>query len=654
MSSVDGGAWGGSRPRDAPPSLLAQQFARAKAMCISGDLDQARLLCDQMLGMAPAHPQVLLMRAELESQSGNHEQALSILDGLASRWPAVAAVHFCLGNALHGAGRLAEAAANLRTAVQLEPAFALAHCNLGLVLEEAGQPEAAIASYERAILLDPALAEARSNLGNALLKTEKDEKIQEAIVHLRYALRLRPGSAKAHHQLGVALQRATLLDEAIACHREAVRLQPDYPEAHYFLAAALDGAGRTDDAIACYRRAIAQRPDLSLAWVGLANTLRELGRFTEAIAHYERAIELDPELAAARSGLAGSRRAVDNTAELEGLFRTLKDDRLRDDDRGACYLAVAKLHDDAGRYDEAFAAAAEGNRLLRAAQHARNIRYDHDAVRANSDEIARTFTREFFAERSAWGNESEIPVFIVGYFRSGTTLVEQICASHSRVVGAGELQHVARLAARLQRPPSAALGWTRELIRRCADTHLERLERMGKGAAYVIDKLPDNLFNLGLIATMFPHARVVFCHRDGRDAALSVFLQRFMRRVAFSTDLTDAGLRWHETERMASLWETRLSLRVHHVQYEALVRDFEAEARTLIAFLGLHWEPRCLEFHKLARLVKTASLWQVRQPIYTRSVGRWRNYYHHLRPLCEVIGLGMDADTGARPRMLLE
>jgi tetratricopeptide (TPR) repeat protein len=651
MSSVDGSACGGPPRRQAQPPHLAQQFARAKEMCISGDLDQAKLLCDQMLGAAPAHPQVLLMRAELESQSGNHEVALSILDGLARRWPSIAAVQFCQGNALHAAGCPAEAAAKLRTAVQLEPGFALAQCNLGLVLEELGQLEAAIASYERAILLDPALAEARSNLGNVLLKTEKDEKLQEAIVHLRHALRLRPGSAKAHHQLGVALQRAMLLDEAIACHQAAVALQPDYPEAHYFLASALDGAGRSDEAIASFKKAIAQRPELSVAWVGLANAFRELGRFAEAIEHYERAIELDPGLAAARSGLAGCRRAGGDSAELDGLLRTLRGHGLRDDDRGACYLAMAKLHDDAGRYDEAFTAAEQGNRLLRTAQHARHIRYDHDILRTNTDEIACTFNHEFFAERRAWGSDSETPVFIVGYFRSGTTLVEQICASHSRVFGAGELPHVPRLAARLQRPPSAALGWTGELIRSCADAHLQRLERMREGAAYVIDKLPDNLFNLGLIATMFPRARIVFCHRDGRDAALSVFLQRFTQRVAFSTDLVDAGRRWHETERMASAWDTRLPLRVHHVQYESLIRDFEAEARKLISFLDLTWEPRCLEFHTLVRLVKTASLWQVRQPIYTRSVGRWRNYSRHLGPLCDAIGVDIDAQDGVAPRL---
>lgn len=164
--------------------------------------------------------------------------------------------------------------------------------------------------------------------------------------------------------------------------------------------------------------------------------------------------------------------------------------------------------------------------------------------------------------------------------------------------------------------------------------------------------MPDNIYLLGLIATMFPGARVIFTHRDGRDTALSVFFQRFARQVAFASDLLDAGRRWHEAERMAAYWAKVLSLRVHHVQYETMVGDFESEARQLIAFLGLAWEPACLEFYKTERAVRTASTWQVRQPLYDSSVGRWRNYEKHLAQLCAAIGVAPDAPTGTRPANL--
>jgi hypothetical protein len=187
------------------------------------------------------------------------------------------------------------------------------------------------------------------------------------------------------------------------------------------------------------------------------------------------------------------------------------------------------------------------------------------------------------------------------------------------------------------------------MFRGLGDRHVQRLAALAPGKLRVVDKMPDNIYMLGLIATMLPRARVIFCHRDGRDAALSVFFQRFARQVAFATDLVDAGRRWHEAERVATYWSGCLPLRAHHVQYETLVGDFESEAKKLIAFLGLEWEPACLEFYKTERAVRTASTWQVRQPLYDSSVGRWRHYEKYMAPLGGAISVALDAETGARP-----
>jgi Sulfotransferase family len=168
----------------------------------------------------------------------------------------------------------------------------------------------------------------------------------------------------------------------------------------------------------------------------------------------------------------------------------------------------------------------------------------------------------------------------------------------------------------------------------------------------VTDKLPDNLYNLGLIATMFPNARIVFCYRDGRDASLSVFFQRFSQRVSFSTDLLEAGRRWRDARRMSAFWAKTLPFLIHNVHYETLVGDFEAEARKLVAFLGVEWEDNCLHFYRTDRNVKTASQWQVCQPLYKGSVGRWRNYRSFIGPLCEAIEIDIDAPDGAPPKNL--
>jgi tetratricopeptide (TPR) repeat protein len=631
---------------DRAAASLVTGFARARRLCAAGRLDEAERRCREMLTAAPGHPQILLMLGEILSATGRHEAAIAALTPIVERWPNAGPARFCLGNALHSAGKLPEAAAELRRATELQPDFGGAHSNLGLVLDEMGDREGAIRAYERALLIEPDLAEARANLGAALLHADK---FDDAILHLRRAVALRPRLADNHYFLGVALQRRDAHAEAARCFRAAIALKADFVEAHFSLGAALTSENNVAEALTCYEAAVAHKPDLLAGWVGLGSAQRALGRFDDAIRSYETALAIDPDSGVAHRALTTCRQAKGEEAELDRLHRILVNPAGNAEERGSAGLAVAKIYDDTGRYDEAFAAASEGNALLRAAQLAAGIHYDHAALRAQNDALLRIFTGAALRATADWGNPSDLPVFIVGYFRSGTTLVEQICASHSQVFGAGELPDIRQLVGELQHNTPSPQHWSPQLFRGYADRHLQRLKGLAPGALRVVDKMPDNLFLLGHIATMFPRARVIFCHRDGRDAALSVFFQHFARDVAFSTDLADAGRRWRECERMAAQWGDALPLPVHHVQYETLVGDFENEAKLLIAFLGLAWEPGCLEFFKTERAVRTASTWQVRQPLYSSSVGRWCNYARHLAPLCAAIGLDRDAPTGARP-----
>jgi hypothetical protein len=220
--------------------------------------------------------------------------------------------------------------------------------------------------------------------------------------------------------------------------------------------------------------------------------------------------------------------------------------------------------------------------------------------------------------------------------RSGTSLVEQIAASHSCVFGAGELRNIGEAAKELG--PVSAL-WERVAVRRVADAQLARLRGLGGRGDRVIDKLPDNVFMLGVIATLYPRARIIFCRRDPRDIGLSCFFQKFsVGLLMFSYDLADCGKRIRETERIAAHWHRALPLRCLDIQYESLVTDLEGESRRLIEFLDLKWEPGCLDFHRNKRTVQTASAWQVRQPLYNRSLRRWRHYERHLGPLLEELG----------------
>jgi tetratricopeptide (TPR) repeat protein len=643
----DNGTMGGTKlvAKSQPPAFAAQ-FAQTCQLYDAGRFAAAEAPCRQMLAAAPDHPQVILILGGILSALGRYDEAVTILHALTKSRPNAASVHFCLGNVYHAANSLPEATRSLRRATELQPRYAAAYCNLGLVLEQMADGDGAIQAYERAILLQPALAEAHANLGRALLNAGK---LDEALLQLRQAVAFKPREAKNHLLLGTALQRAGAYAEAIECHRAAIRCKPDFAEAYSCLAEALMSQEQVAEAVPHFRMVVELRPDFAMSWVALGGALSSFGRFPEAIGCFERAIALAPNLGAAHRALATSRAWIGDATELDRLRHITTNTDIAAKDRGTAGLALAKILDDAACYDDAFAAAVEGNRLLREDQHANGIVYDHAAFRKSNDETIRVFTREFLAARTDWGNPSDLPVFVLGCFRSGTTLVEQICASHTETFGAGELPDIPQLWLDLNRELPKASDWVLSLFRAHANRHLARLQELGKGSRRVIDKMPDNVFMLGLIATLFPNSRVIVCHRDGRDTALSVFFQRFARRVHFSTDLIDAGRRWHEAERMASHWTKTLPLAIHHVRYETLVADFEVEARKLIQFLGLAWQPGCLEFHKTERSVLTASAWQVRQPLFSSSVGRWLHYRAYLGSLCAAIAIAPDAPTGARP-----
>jgi len=627
-------------------SALAAQFARARQLCIAGQFDAAKGECRQLLKRTPGHPQAILMLGEILSAQGHHQDAIATLAPIVEKWPNAGSAHFCLGNALHAAGRYAEAAEHLRRTTELQPHFAGGHCNLGLALEKLEERDGAIHAYERALLLQPNLAEARTNLGTALLNANKPA---DAVFHLRQAVGLNPAIADNHFFLGAALQKCGADVEAAEAFKKAIACRPDFAEAYYSLAGVLTNQEKVGEALPYYQRVVALDGGFAAGWVGLGSALRSLGRFPAAIEAYEKALAIKPDLGAAHRALTTVRQEIADAAELDRLRRMLDNPEGGLDDRGAAGIAMAKIFDDCRRYDEAFAVATEANKLARAGQLAAEIVYDHDAFRAQNDAVMSIFTPEFFTRTRGWGNPSELPVFIVGYFRTGTTLVEQICASHSQAYGAGELRDIPQISAQIQRMAPNPQNWMPQLFRGLGDRHVQRLTALAPSKLRVLDKMPDNIYMLGLIAAMLPQARVIFCHRDGRDASLSVFFQRFARQVAFATDLVDAGRRWHEAERVSAYWRGCLSLPAYHVQYETLVGDFENEARKLIDFLDLDWEPACLEFYKTERAVRTASTWQVRQPLYDTSVGRWRHYEKHLAPLCAAIAVAPDAPTGTRP-----
>jgi Flp pilus assembly protein TadD len=485
--------------------------------------------------------------------------------------------------------------------------------------------------------------DAVAHLGEAL---REQGRLEQAAVFLRHAVCLRPDRAEAHHHLGQTLAEQGRPEEAEAAYREALRLRPDSVAALSSLGALLEEMNRPDEGRPLVERALALGPDQYQALVHDGTSLVTQGRFAEAEAAFLRALAVRPDGAAAWFYLARDAGHAFRDDEVARLRALLDRDGLPLRDRINLHFALARVLDRAGACDEAFAHCDRGNAVKRELLLLQNNAYRPDEHTRFVDRLIAVFGPAFFERVRGFGDDSDLPVFVVGMPRSGTSLVEQILASHPAVHGAGELRHVQQLAAGLPAElgapepyPDCLAGLSREAARRLAGRHLEAMRRLGGGRARVVDKMPMNFHHLGLIAALLPRARVLHCRRDPRDSCWSCYFQNF-REVPFACDLRALGGYYRQYERLMDHWRRTRPLPILDVQYEELVEAPERLSREMVAFCGLPWNPGCLEHHRTRRPVRTASNRQVRQPIYKTAVGYWRNYAAHLGPLLEALGAG--------------
>lgn len=370
-----------------------------------------------------------------------------------------------------------------------------------------------------------------------------------------------------------------------------------------------------------FHKAVQAAPGYAAAWADWGVALAMLGDLKAAEAALIRAVALAPEMGDAQRHLAALRGERAGAEDVAALRARAMQPSLPEDDRIEMLYALGRYADARGAYDDAFRHFNAANGLARDVLTRRGIRFDRGRLQADIDRIIATFAT---CGGELRGSESDLPVFIVGMPRSGSSLFEQIAASHSEVQGAGEVGGIGAIAARLGWAPN--VGWTQAALAKAAGDYLAALSP----ASRIIDKMPDNIFQLGLITALFPNARVIFCARDRRDVALSCYFQRFAQPLGFDTDLADCMFRIGQIERLTAHWLRVLPLRHMVLSYEALLEAPEGESRRLIEFLGLAWEPACLDFHKTERVVRTASWAQVRRPLYQHAAGRWRHYAAYL------------------------
>lgn len=399
-----------------------------------------------------------------------------------------------------------------------------------------------------------------------------------------------------------------------------------------------DAALRQGDAAtaeACYREALSLDPRRLLAWCQFGAIRGILGDAAGARDAFRSALSIDPDCLPAHLALA----TAGETDGVDWLRRRLVQPGVSADDRIAVGFALANVLDKLRLYDEAFNVVAQANARRKAELAAAGQAYDAAELAGYVDCRIAACTPEFFAARAGWGEPSETPVFVVGMPRSGTTQVEQMLASHPAIRGLGESNAIGELENRLG-PADSYGDWSEDACRRESAAYLATLRRNGNGALRIVDKTPDNLFHLGLLAVLFPGARVILCTRDPRDVCLSCYFQHFSEPMAFACDLEHCAQRYRESDRMVAHWRQVLPRCLHVVRYETLVAEPEPELRRMLAFLQLDWNAACLSSHQSRRPVWSASLWQVRRPLYTDSGGKWRRYAAHLAPLLQAFGDG--------------
>jgi tetratricopeptide (TPR) repeat protein len=491
----------------------------------------------------------------------------------------------------------------------------------------------AISCYEDSLRLNPRNPDTHNNLAAVLCRLGQYKEAEE---HFRRAVGIKANYPEAHCNLGTLLRLRGRIVESEMPLRRALKLKPVYIEAQLSLGMTLAVLGRLRDARRLLEKALKSAPRNVDALTFLGDLSGREGRFAEAEALFKRAVETDPKTSGAWAGLAGLRKmtSADGATWLKGA-QASADSGLEPLSEARIRFAIGKYHDDVGDFGRAFRSFQRANELTKTGADA----YDGASRERFVDGLIRTYTREALSHALKPGSDSSQPVFVVGMPRSGTSLVEQIIASHPEAKGAGELRFWGQAMRKHAGHLREALP-DRRLTTRLAQEYLRTLAEHAPDARRVVDKSPFNSDYLGVIYSVFPNARVIYVRRDPIDTCLSCYFQDFPAALNFSLDLTDLAHYYREHHRLVEHWRNALPPgTLLSVPYAELITDQERWTRRIVEFLGLEWDERCLSFHETGRSVVTASYWQVRQKMYQTSIGRWRNYEKFIGPLLALKGL---------------
>ena len=559
-----------------------------------------------------------------------------------------------------------------RRAIQVDPKFPEAHNNLANAMRAQGRSEEALAEYSRAIELRSAYPEALSNLGCTLRDLGRLEESEKA---MRMAIGARPAYTEAYNNLALTLWDRKQPEEALGVLARSMAIQPDRPEAMIIMASYLLDLGRTKGALYACQRALRNKPDHVGALNLMGRILRDLEDLTGSVEHcrkalalrpdapdvlnnlgislleigdldgaqeaLSRAAELDPSSIATYINLASAKKFKAGDPEIAVLEEAVNREGLSEEQRLSLHYSLGKAYDDIKDYHRAFDQFMAGAALKR-----KKLKYEEMPTLRLFDRIRHVFSPKLLEEQAGFGDPNLRPIFIVGMPRSGSTLIEQILASHPTVYGAGEVKYlhqgvleVDKLFGSAVRYPELMHLIEHSQLQTIVDHYRENLPELPEGKTRITDKMLTNYYYVGLIYLLFPNARVIHCKRNAVDTCISCYSKMFREDMPYTYDLKEIAHYYRKYSELMDHWKNVLPKSfILEVKYEEVVGNLEEEARRIVAHCDLEWDPACLDFHKTDRPVKTASVTQVRQPLYSSSVERWRNYGEKVQPLVTELG----------------
>ena len=581
---------------------------------------------------------------------GQFQEALKKAHQLQFIFPNSSILYNIMGVVHRNLEQLPESINSFKKAIMINPDFDDAHNNMGLALKESGDHKKAIESYEKAIKINPAYAEAHNNMGVALKSIGK---LEEAIKSFKQAIKIKPDYLMGHNNMGLALKESGDHKKAIESYQKAIKINPFYAEAYNNMGIALKDIGKLEEAIKRFQRAVKIKFYYADAYNNMGNVLKDIGKLEEsikaykkttridpnyteahnnmgvvlkakgdlkaAIASYERALNIDPDYTEVHRNLSTIKRYHERDQQFHKMQILLKDQNITDHQRCNLCFGLGKACEDLGDFANSFSYLKQGNTLRK-----KLLGYTIDKDVKLFDDLKKTYDslKENNLQRITTSNPK--PIFVLGMPRSGTTLVEQIISSHSKVTGAGELSYIGFFGGYIARGESKA---STKLLANFRNRYLSELKKRSEGQSFVTDKLPQNFMYVGLICSTFPDAKIIHVKRDPSATCWSNYKQYFpVTGNGYGYDLKDLVTYYGLYQDLMEFWQKKYGDRIYDLDYDKLTLNQEEETKKLVEYLNLVWEKACLSPQDNNRSVNTASNLQIRKKVYQGSSEQWRKY----------------------------